>query len=78
MFIIIFTFFPMLIFCEKLRVISTDSRQVLPPKYGHVELLNSSLFNLREMTLCGRFKTHSYTFFFHFISFSFLVETDIV
>ena len=48
--------------CEGLKVISTDPKASLPDKSSQAIILNSSLHDLAEWTLCARFKT------FHFSS----------
>ena len=48
--------------CEGLKVISTDPKASLPDKSSQAIILNSSLQDLAEWTLCARFKT------FHFSS----------
>ena len=44
-----------------MKVISTDAGALLPAKDGRAELLNSSLVNYSEVTLCGRFLTHHFS-----------------
>ena len=46
---------------KKVKVISTDSGASLPAKDGQAELLNSSLVNYSEVTLCARFLTHHFS-----------------
>ena len=46
---------------KKMKVISTDAGALLPAKDGRAELLNSSLVNYSEVTLCGRFLTHHFS-----------------
>ena len=48
--------------CEGIKVISTDPAASLPDKTGQAIILNSSLQDLAEWTLCARLKT------FHFSS----------
>ena len=43
---------------KKMAVISTDSGASLPAKDGRAELLNSSLVNYQELTLCARLLSH--------------------
>ena len=64
-----FYFLPLLLLlllcssCEGIKVISTDPEAFfLPDKSGQAIILNSSLQDLSEWSLCGRFKT------FHFSS----------
>ena len=49
--------------CEGIKVFSTNPEVFLPDKSGQVILLNSSLQDLTEWSLCARFKT------FHFSSY---------
>ena len=46
--------------CEGIKVISTNPEVFLPDKSGQATILNSSLQDLTEWSLCARFKT------FHF------------
>ena len=46
---------------KKVKVISTDSGASLPAKDGQAELLNSSLVNYSEVTLCARFLPHHFS-----------------
>ena len=46
---------------KKVKVISTDSGASLPAKDGQAELMNSSLVNYSEVTLCARFLTHHFS-----------------
>ena len=48
--------------CEGIKVISSDPEAFLPDKSGQAIILNSSLQDLSEWTLCARFKM------FHFSS----------
>ena len=48
--------------CEGIKVISTNPEDFLPDKSGQATILNSSLQDLSEWTLCARFKM------FHFSS----------
>ena len=43
-----------------IRVISTDEDKI-QPRDGFAEILNSSLKDLDEFTLCGRFLTYQFT-----------------
>ena len=45
----------------KMKVISTDPGASLPAKDGGAELLNSSLGNFPEVTVCARFLTHHFS-----------------
>ena len=56
----------LLILCnssEGIKVISTNPEVFLPDKFGQATILNSSLQDLTEWSLCARFKT------FHFSSY---------
>ena len=44
-----------------MKVISTDAVAPLPAQSGQAELLNSSLENYSEMTLCARFLTYHFS-----------------
>ena len=46
---------------KKVKVISTDAGVSLPAKEGRAELVNSSLVNYSEVTLCARFLTHHFS-----------------
>ena len=45
---------------ERIKVISTDERSLLPNKTGVLEIANSSL-DYKEFTVCARFKTFRFT-----------------
>ena len=45
----------------KMTVISTDAGASLPAKYGQAELLNFSLGEYSEVTLCARFLTYHFS-----------------
>ena len=44
-----------------MRIITTDGGASLPAREGRAELLNSSLENYSEMTLCARFLTYHFS-----------------
>ena len=44
-----------------MKVISTDAGASLPAKEGRAEILNSSLVNYSEVTLCARFLTYHFS-----------------
>ena len=50
--------------CEGIKVISTNPEVFLPDKSGQAIVLNSSLQDLSEWSLCARFKT------FHFSTYT--------
>ena len=45
----------------KMKVISTDPGASLPAKDGRAELMNTSLVNISELTVCARFLTHHFS-----------------
>ena len=50
-----------LILTEAIRVLQTNPDIELPPRSGQAELLDSSLANLGEFTICLRMKTFQFT-----------------
>ena len=46
---------------EAIRVLQTNSDIELPPRFAQAEILDSSLSNLDEFTICLRLKTYQFT-----------------
>ena len=46
--------------CQGIKVISSDPEAFLPDKFGQAIILNSSLQDLSEWTLCARFKMFNF------------------
>ena len=46
---------------EGIKVLTTDSNLVLPPRLGEAEIVNSSLYRKPEISICLRFKTFQYS-----------------
>ena len=45
---------------QAIKVISSNSSAHLPTQWGQVEILNSSLYGLGEVTVCARFTTSKF------------------
>ena len=50
-----------LMLTKAIRVLQTDPDIELPPRFSQAEVLDSSLANLAEFTICMRIKTYQFT-----------------